>query len=70
MNFDATQARAIIDRALRFATADEVRVNVGGGRVGNTRFALNSVTTCGDADSLQVAVTAYFGQRHATATTS
>ena len=70
MNFDATQARAIIDRALRFATADEVRVNVGGGRGGNTRFALNSVTTCGDVDNLSVAVTAYFGQRHATATTS
>ena len=62
------QAREIIDAALSFATADEVRVNLGGGRQSNTRFALNSVTTCGDVDGLSVAVTAYFGTRHATAT--
>ena len=70
MILDATQARAIIDKALSFATADEVRVNLSGGRQGNTRFALNSVTTCGDVDSLGIAVTATFGTRHATATTS
>ena len=35
------QAREIIDAALSFATADEVRVNLGGGRQSNTRFALS-----------------------------
>ena len=65
-----TEAREIIDTALGFASGTETRVNVGGGRHSNTRFALNSVTTCGDVDSLAVAVTAYFGQRHATATTT
>ncbi len=65
-----TEAREILDAALSLATADDVRVNLGGGRHCNTRFALNSVTTCGDVDGLTVAVTAYFGRRHATATTS
>ena len=65
-----TEAREIIDRTLALASADEVRVNLSGGRRGNTRFALNSATTCGDVDSLSLAVTASFGSRHATATTS
>jgi len=65
-----TQAREIVDKTLALASADEVRVNLGGGRRGNTRFALNSATTCGDADTLSLAVTACFGTRHATATTS
>ena len=70
MILDATQAKAVVERALSFASADEVRVNIGGARRGNTRFALSSVTTCGDVDGLNVAVTAYFGKRHATATTT
>jgi len=61
------QARKLLDQALSFATADEVRVNLWGGRTGNTRFALNSITTCGDEDGLSIDITAYFGKRHATA---
>ena len=70
MILDDARARRIIDRAISFASADEVRVNLRGGRRGNTRFALNGVTTCGDADSLNVSVTASFGRRHATASTT
>ena len=33
------QARALTDRVLAFATADETRVNVRAGWSGNTRFA-------------------------------
>ncbi|MFW6164390.1 MAG: PmbA/TldA family metallopeptidase, partial [Planctomycetota bacterium] len=63
------QARQTIDTVLALASADQVRVNLGGGRRANTRFALNSVTTCGDTADLTVAVTACYGRRHATATT-
>ena len=62
------QARQIIEAALAFATAGEVRVTLAGGRSGNTRFALNSVTTCGDQDTLDIVVQATFGKRHGTAT--
>ena len=61
------RARKLIEKALSFAAAEETRVNLWGGRNGNTRFALNSITTCGDEDSLGISVTAFFGKRHATA---
>lgn len=67
MILDETQARRLIERTLALATADEVRVNLTGGRTRNTRFAVNTITTCGDCDELSVAVTAYFGRRHAAA---
>jgi len=70
MILDESQARRIIEKTLALASADEARVNLSGGRGANTRVALNSVTTCGDADNLSVAVTAAFGTRHATATGS
>ena len=61
------QAREAIEKALSFATADEVRINISGGRKGDTRFAVNSITTCGDQDSLGVSVTACFGKKHGSA---
>jgi len=70
MILDEAQARRLIEKTLGLATADEVRVNLSGGRTRNTRFAANSITTCGDRDGLSVAVTAYFGKRHATASGS
>jgi len=70
MILDEAESRRIIERAIGFATADEVRVNLRGERRGNTRFALNAVTTCGDVDSLSLAVTSCFGKRHAQASTT
>jgi len=64
------QARQLIEKTLSLASADEVRVNLSGGRSRNTRFAVNTITTCGDRDDLSVSVTAYFGKRHATASGS
>jgi len=61
------EARDVVERVLALRQADEMRVNLAGGRSRNTRFAVNSITTCGDADRLSVAVTAAFGTRHATA---
>ena len=67
MILSSTEAREIIDRLLSLSTADEMRVNLSGGRSGNTRFALNSISTSGDEDTLNIRVTAYFGKRHGTA---
>lgn len=67
MILSEAEARALIARALSFASASELRVNLSGGRAGNTRFALNSITTSGDEDRLEVGVTAYHGRRHGTA---
>ena len=67
MILSESESRSIIKRALSFSSADEIRVNLSGGRSGNTRFALNSITTSGDEDTLNVQVLAYFGKQHATA---
>ena len=67
MILSKSKSRNIIERALSFSTADEMRINLGGGRSGNTRFALNSITTSGDEDTLSIQVRAYFGKQHATA---
>ena len=66
MILSESESRSIIKRALSFSSADEIRVNLSGGRSGNTRFALNSITTSGDEDTLNVQVLAYFGKQHAT----
>ena len=39
------QARALAQRVLSFAKADETRVNITSGWAGNTRFASNEITT-------------------------
>ena len=67
MILSESESRNIIERTLSFSSADEIRVNLSGGRSGNTRFALNSITTSGDEDTLSVRVLAYFGKQHATA---
>ena len=67
MILSESESRSIIEQALSLSSADEIRVNLSGGRSGNTRFALNSITTSGDEDTLNVRVLAYFGKRHATA---
>lgn len=64
------EARSLMDRVLSFSTADETRINIYGGRSGNTRFALNSITTSGYENTVTISVTSYFGKRHATAITT
>jgi predicted Zn-dependent protease len=56
------ECEAIAKRALAFATAEEVRVSIGGGSRGNTRFAVNQVSTAGDNYDVQVTVRAGVGQ--------
>jgi predicted Zn-dependent protease len=64
------QAKALCDRALSFARADETRINVTSGWTGNTRFAGNEITTSGGTTDTVVTVTSTIGKRRASATTN
>lgn len=63
MILNEAEARAIIAKILSYTTADEMRVNLAGWRSGNTRFALNTVTTSGDQEDLSISITAFFGKK-------
>ncbi len=56
-------AKAILDRALSFAKADETEISIYGGAHGNMRFARNTPTTCGFEDSLNVSIVSAFGDK-------
>src|SRR4051794_30584555 len=63
-------AKALADRVLSFAKADETRVNITSGWSGNTRFAGNEITTSGGTTDTSVTVTSTIGRRRASATTN
>lgn len=65
MILEKSEARTLIDKVLSLTKANEARVNLSGGRAGNTRFALNAITTSGDEESLSISLRAAFGKRHA-----
>ena len=62
------EAKKLIDKVLAFSKADEINVAVSGGRIGNIRYARNTVSTSGEADNLSLVVTSFFGKRSGTAT--
>jgi predicted Zn-dependent protease len=64
------ECEAIARRTLAFVTADAARVNIASTSRGNTRFAVNQVSTGGDNYDATVAVTAYVGRRSGTSTTN
>ena len=65
------EAEALARRALAFVTtADAARVNINSGSRGNTRFAVNQVSTGGDNYDTAVTVAAYAGRRVASSTTN
>ena len=61
---------ALARRVLAFATADETRVTITSGMQGNTRFALNQVSTAGDSYNAAVTVQSSFGRRTGSSTTN
>ena len=61
------EAKAIIDKVLAYAKADETSVSLTGGRTGNIRYARNTVTTSGERDNLSLTVTTIFGKRSGSA---
>jgi predicted Zn-dependent protease len=65
------ECEALARRVLGFVTAaDGARVNIASGSRGNTRFAVNQVSTGGDNFDTAVTVTAYVGRRSAASTTN
>ena len=64
------QAKALTDRALSFATADETRLNLRAGWSGNTRFAGNEITTAGGTTDVALTVTSTVGRKRASASTN
>ena len=63
-------SEALAQKILSFSTADEARVNLNTGTEGNTRFAVNQVSTAGDTYDASVTVTSAFGKKTASATTN
>ena len=55
----ATQAKALTDRVLAIAKADETRVNIRTAWSGNTRFAGNQITTNGGTTDTIVTITSH-----------
>jgi predicted Zn-dependent protease len=64
------EARALAERALGFSSAEQARVNISSGSEGNTRFAVNQVSTSGDVTNATLTVTSAFGRKVASATTN
>jgi predicted Zn-dependent protease len=64
------EARRLADRVLAFSRADEARINIQSGSEGNTRFAVNQISTAGDVANVSLVVTSAFGRRVASASTN
>lgn len=64
------ESEAIAKRALSLATADETRVSIGSRSTGNTRFAVNQISTAGDAYDSVVTVLSRFGKRSGSCSTN
>jgi len=55
---------------MSYATAEETRVSITSGQQGNTRFAVNQISTAGDSYNASVAVQSSYGKRTGGATTN
>ncbi|MDH3297807.1 MAG: metallopeptidase TldD-related protein, partial [Gemmatimonadota bacterium] len=64
------QAREIADKVLTLSSADGTSVGVSNGWTGNTRSAVNRITTAGEVTNTSVSVSARFGLREASVTTN
>ena len=64
------ECEAITKRALSLATAEETRVTISSSSVSNTRFAVNQISTAGDAFDSVLTVVSRFGKRSGSCTTN
>ncbi len=62
------EARALLEKVLKFSTADECECNLDGSIAGNIRYARNTVSTAGEVNNVTLAVQSAFGNRVGTAT--
>lgn len=63
-------AEALTKRVLGMAKAEQTRVTIIGGVRGNTRFAVNQISTGGDNNNTMVSIRSTFGTRSASTTTN
>src|SRR5476649_878929 len=61
------ESKRISDKVMSLAKADECRVSISGNRVGNIRYARNSVSTAGLVENTQLTVSVAYGKRQGTA---
>ena len=66
--FSKEEAQSLLKKVLGYSTADECEASLSGGTSGNIRYARNSVSTAGAADTASLAVEARFGKRSGIAT--
>jgi predicted Zn-dependent protease len=64
------QAKQLTDRTLAMSKADQMLLVVNGNEKGNVRFARNTATTAGASSGVNLVITASFGKRAGTVTTS
>src|SRR5450830_543608 len=64
------ECEALARRVLGFSAADETRVTVNSGNTGNTRFAVNQISTGGDSYNATVGVRVVVGRKVASAATN
>jgi predicted Zn-dependent protease len=64
------QSKAVADKVLSFAKADETRVAITSGWSGNTRFAGGEITTSGGITDTTVSVVSTIGKRRASVSTN
>jgi predicted Zn-dependent protease len=63
-----SQARALLEQALKLSRAETCEINIGGNLGGNVRYARNSVSTAGYTEDLTLVVSSSWGKRNGTAT--
>lgn len=64
------ECEAIAKKVLAFSKADSAQVTITGGARGNTRFAVNQISTSGDMFDHVVSIRSTFGKRSASSTTN
>lgn len=64
------EARELAERVLEMSVAEETEVEIESRWTGNTRSAVNRITTAGEVENTSVSVTARFGRREASASTN
>src|SRR5687768_15033155 len=64
------QARALANRALGVAAAEQTRITISSNQSGNTRFAASEITTAGGVTDTTVTITSTIGRRRASASTN
>ena len=66
----AEQAKALANKVIGMAKADETRVVIDSGWSGNTRFAGGEITTSGESNDVNITIVSTIGKRRASTSTN